>query len=490
MSAEHRIEGLLRELAPQVLGTLVRRYGQFDACEDAVQEALLAAVLHWPAEGVPDRPRSWLLTVAVRALIDEWRSESARRRREERVARTVREPAAGGDLAARGDPIDGGDLAAGEGRADGGDLAARGGDVAVGGDPVAAGGDLAVGSDLAADPPGAGDRPGHREEGDTLALLFLCCHPALSPASQLALTLRAVGGLTTAEIAAAFLVPEATMAQRISRAKQRIKTAGARFELPPEPERAERLGVVLHVLYLVFNEGYTSSAGAALHRADLTAEAIRLVRLLRRLVPGEAEVAGLLALMLLTDARRAARTDDDGAIVPLAEQRRELWDTAAIAEGLALLTSSLGTGPIGPYQLQAAIAAVHDEARSAEETDWPQILALYEVLARVAPGPLVTLSRAVAVAMVHGPRAGLALLGTLDADGRMAHTHRLDAVRAHLLESAGDTAAARESYLRAARMTANAPEQRYLALRAARLRHLSSREGPEVTRGAEQPDKP
>jgi RNA polymerase sigma factor (sigma-70 family) len=388
---------------------LVRRHGQFGACEDAVQEALLAAALQWPADGVPERPRSWLLTVADRTLVDEWRSESARRRREESAA--AREAVA---------DLDGGD-----------------------------------------------DAPAH--EDDTLTLLFLCCHPALSRPSQLALTLRAVGGLTTKEIAAAFLVPEVTMAQRISRAKQRIRTAGARFELPAVEERAERLGVVLHVLYLIFNEGYTTSSGPELHRADLTAEAIRLVRLLHRVTPGEGEVAGLLALMLLTDARRAARTDTAGSIVPLDEQRRELWDAGAIAEGLALITRTLGTSPVGPYQLQAAIAAVHDEAPTADETDWPQILALYDVLALIAPGPVVTLSRAVALAMVHGSKAGLALLGTLDADDSMANSHRLEAVRAHLLERAGDTIAARESYLRAARMTASVPEQRYLALRAARL---------------------
>jgi RNA polymerase sigma factor (sigma-70 family) len=406
---EPRTEDLLRELAPQVLGTLVHRHGQFAACEDAVQEALLAAALQWPVEGVPSRPRSWLLTVASRSLVDEWRSESARRRREETVA--VVEPAA--------------------------------------------------------DPSALIDRAAHQD--DTLVLLFLCCHPAPSPPSQLALTLRAVGGLTTAEIAAAFLVPEATMAQRISRAKQSIRSAGARFELPPQSERAARLAVVLHVLYLVFNEGYTSSAGSTLHRTDLTAEAIRLTRLLRRLLPDEGEVAGLLALMLLTDARRAARTDADGSIVPLAEQRRSVWDSALIAEGIALVTATLGNGPVGPYQLQAAIAAVHDEAATAEATDWPQILALYDVLAQVAPGPVVTLSRAVAIAMVHGPKAGLALVGTLDSDERMAQSHRLHAVRAHLLERAGDTLAAREAYLRAATMTASVPEQRYLSLRAARL---------------------
>ena len=404
MRIEPRIEDLLRELAPQVLGTLARRYGQFDACEDAVQEALLAAARQWAAGGVPDNPRSWLVTVASRRLVDEWRSESARRRREDTAA--------------------------------------------------------------ALEVPGRTQVPGH---DDTLALLFMCCHPSLSVPSQLALTLRAVGGLTTAEIANAFLVPEATMAQRISRAKERIKSAGMRFDLPPEPERADRLRVVLHVLYLVFNEGYLASSGPGLNRADLTTEAIRLARLLQRLAPAEGEAAALLALMLLTDARRAARTDADGNIVPLAEQRRDLWNRDQVEEGVALLTQTLGTAPVGPYQMQAAIAAVHDEAPSAAETDWPQILALYEVLERVSPGPVVTLNRAVAVAMVNGPRAGLALLGTLDADDRMAHNHRLDAVRGHLLEMAGDTSAARESYMRAARVTASLPEQRYLSLRAARL---------------------
>jgi RNA polymerase sigma factor (sigma-70 family) len=410
----HRFEDLLRELAPQVLSALVRRHGGFDACEDAVQDALLAAAVQWPADGVPERPLPWLLRVAGRSLIDGWRSESARRRREEIAAgRTV-----------------------------------------IAGEP-------------AVEPAATSLEPADQDE--TLALLFLCCHPTLSAPSQLALTLRAVGGLTTAEIAAAFLVPEATMAQRISRAKQRIRNAGARFELPAEPERAARLGVVLHVLYLVFNEGYTSSSGTALQRTDLTAEAIRLARLLHRLLPGEGEVAGLLALMLLTNARRLARTDAGGSLVPLADQRRELWDASAIVEGIALITRTLGTAPLGLYQLQAAIAAVHSEARTAEETDWPQILAMYDVLATMAPGPVVTLSRAVALAMVHGPKAGLALLGTLEADERIAQTHRLEAVRAHLLERAGDVIAARESYLRAATKTASVPEQRYLTLRAARL---------------------
>ena len=421
MTGQHRIEGLLRELAPQVLGVLVRRHGQFDACEDAVQEALLAATVQWPGEGVPERPRSWLLTVASRALVDSWRADSARRRRE---------------TAAALDPTD---------RSPATDY------VGV------------VGADLAAD----GD--------DTLTLLFLCCHPALSQPSQIALTLRAVGGLSNPQIAAAFLVPEATIAKRIVRAKQAVRDAGARFELPDQPQRTERLGVVLHVLYLIFNEGYTTSSGPALQRTDLIAEAIRLARLLHRLLPDEVEVAGLLALMLLTDARRAARTDADGRIVPLADQQRDRWDAAAITEGQAILNRTLGTGPVGPYQLQAAIAALHDEASTAEATDWPQILALYDVLTTAAPGPVVTLSRAVAVAHVHGPRAGLALLGTLDADDRMAHTHRLEAVRAHLLEQVGDTIAARRCYLRAAKMTASVPEQRYLELRAARLRDSASR---------------
>jgi predicted RNA polymerase sigma factor len=304
---------------------------------------------------------------------------------------------------------------------------------------------------------------------DTLTLLFLCCHPSLSAPSQLALTLRAVGGLTTAEIASAFLVPEATMAQRISRAKERIRSAGATFDMPPASERHERLRVVLHVLYLVFNEGYTTSSGPELNRADLTTEAIRLARMLHQLVPEEGEAAGLLALMLLTDARRAARSTADGWIVPLDEQRRELWNTEQIQEGVALLTQTLGTVPVGPYQMQAAIAAVHDEAPTAQDTDWPQILALYEVLEQIAPSAVVTLNRAVAVAMVNGPLAGLALLGTLDGDGRMANNHRLEAVRAHLLERAGELAAARDSYGKAARMTASIPEQRYLALKAAQL---------------------
>ena len=394
------IEELLRELAPQVLGVLARRHGQFDAAEDAVQEALLAAAVQWPADGVPDNPRSWLLAVASRRLVDEWRSESARRRREESTAL------------------------------------------------------LEV------------DRPPPPDEDDTLTLLFLCCHPSISPPSQLALTLRAVGGLTTAEIAAAFLVPEATMAQRISRAKHKIRGSGLPFAMPPAAERAERLRVVRQVLYLIFNEGYTTSGGPALHRADLTGEAIRLTRMLDALAPGDTETRGLLALMLLTDARRDARADAQGALIPLHEQDRSRWHAGQIAEGVALISATLGTGPIGPYQLQAAIAALHDEASTAGATDWPQILALYEVLERVSPGPVVTLNKAVALGWARGPLAGLAALAELDGDDRMAGHHRLDAVRGHLLERAGDRAGAHAAYLRAADRTTSVPERHYLILRA------------------------
>jgi RNA polymerase sigma factor (sigma-70 family) len=407
LTTEAGFEGLLRELVPQVLGALARRYGQFDACEDAVQEALLAALQQWPTRGLPDNPRAWLHSVAARRLVDLWRSETARRRREETLIdmRFI-------------------------------------------------------------------DQDEVQGQDDTLTLLFLCCHPALSEPSQLALTLRALGGLTTTEIARAFLVPEATMAQRISRAKQTIKTAAIRFDLPPEAERSERLRVVLHVLYLIFNEGYTTSEGQALQRTDLTSEAIRLTRMLLQVMPDEGDVAGLLALMLLTDARRAARTALDGSIVPLAAQDRALWNRDQIAEGLELLTRTLGKTPIGPYQLQAALAAVHDEAPTAEATDWAEIEALYQVLECVSPGPVVTLNRAVALAMVQGPAAGLALLETLETDERMQRSHRLEAVRAHLLERVGARQAARDAYLKAARMTASLPEQRYLISQATRLASL------------------
>jgi RNA polymerase sigma factor (sigma-70 family) len=405
------VADLLRELAPQVLAILVRRHGQFETCEDVVQEALLEAAVHWPEQGTPDNPRAWLLTVASRRLTDQWRSEKARRRREVAV-------------------------------------------VAM--DPVAA-------------EPSAADESAS-DADDTLALLLLCGHPALAEPAQLALTLRAVGGLTTAEIARAFLVPEATMAQRISRAKQRIRAAGARFEMPPPDQLGDRLRVVLRVLYLIFNEGYTASSGAQLQRAELTAEAIRLARTVHRLRPDDGEAAGLLALMLLTDARRATRTTADGGLVPLAEQDRARWDQARIAEGVALVSAALAHAAPGPYQLQAAIAAVHVEAGRAEDTDWRQILVLYRLLRRFDPSPMVVLNEAVALAMVNGPRSGLDLLDALAADDRMAGHHRLAAVRAHLLEQAGDHEAAREQYALAARRTTSLPEQRYLQAREARLR--------------------
>ncbi|MFI0965968.1 RNA polymerase sigma factor [Streptomyces sp. NPDC021080] len=401
------VEDLLRSLAPQVLGLLARRREDFDACEDAVQEALITAARHWPVHGIPENPRGWLLLTATRRHTDQVRSEAARRRREERVAR---EPAP------------------------------------------------------AAGP--AGD--------DTLALLFMCCHPTLTPASAIALTLRAVGGLTTAEIAAAYLVPEATMAQRISRAKQRLKARSVVFEVPVPgaPDRSARLGSVLHVLYLLFNEGYTASGGSVLHRADLSAEAVRLARQVHRLLPDEGEVAGLLALMLLTEARRPARTGPHGELIPLAEQDRTLWDRRLIQEGSTLLigTFAKGGGP-GTYRLQAAVAAVHDAAARAEDTDWPQIHGLYELLEHVTDNPLVTLNRAVALAMADGPAAALALLDELAAEDRgpLAGHHRMHAVRAHLLEMAGEAASALRHYRLAAALTTSTPEQRYLTTKAARL---------------------
>jgi RNA polymerase sigma factor (sigma-70 family) len=407
-----KVDDLLRRLVPLVLGVLVRRYRRFDVCEDAVQEALLAAALQWPEQGVPENPRGWLVTVASRRVTDELRSDHARRRREETA--TAQTPSDERVAPAPGDERD-------------------------------------------------------TDEDDTLTLLFLCAHPALSPASQLALTLRAVGGLSTAEIARAFLVPEATIAQRISRGKQSIKASGIPFTLPAERERAGRLRVVLHVLYLIFNEGYTASSGAELQRGELTSEAIRLTRELRRLLPDDGEVAGLLALMLLTEARRAARSRPDGSLVPLAEQDRSRWNQEEIQEGLTLVTDALSTTEPGPYQLQAAIAAVHAEAVRADETDWPQILALYELLEHTSPNPMITLNRAVALAMVRGPEAGLDLLRTLDDNPNVSGHHRLYAIRAHLLELTGDRASARASYEEAGRRTTSLPEQRYLEARAARL---------------------
>jgi RNA polymerase sigma factor (sigma-70 family) len=399
------VEDLLRELAPQVLGVLTRRYGDFDAAEDAVQEALLAAAVHWPAEGIPDRPRGWLIQTATRRLIDQLRSDRSRLAREDRALLTQPPPA---------------------------------------------------------------DVP---DRDDTLVVLFLCCHPALTPASAIALTLRAVGGLSTPEIARAFLVPEPTMAQRISRAKQRIKSSGVPFRLPTADEWADRLRTVLHVLYLIFNEGYATTAGDDVHRADLSDEAIRLARTVHRMLPDDPEVAGLLALMLLLDARRPARTGPGGELVPLPEQDRTRWDPALVAEGTALLTGAIGRGAVGEYQLQAGIAAVHDQAARAEDTDWPQILALYDLLDRMAGNPVVTLNRAVAAAMVHGPAAGLTLLAAVE--DQLSGQHRLDAVRAHLLEMAGDTTAAAEHYAAAAARTTNLPERHHLSRQVARLRNPS-----------------
>ncbi|MCC5579617.1 sigma-70 family RNA polymerase sigma factor [Microtetraspora sp. AC03309] len=406
------VDDLLRELAPQVVGVLTRRFGDFDAAEDAVQESMLDAVAQWPEQGVPDNPRGWLIQVAHRRMADQVRNEQARRRREELVA-------------AQAPP------------------------------------------ERRTAPPAEDAREAERD--DTLIMLFLCCHPALTSASAIALTLRSVGGLTTAEIAKAFMVPEATMAQRISRAKQRIKASGVPFRMPDPQDRAKRLGSVLHVLYLIFNEGYASSVGPDLHRVELSREAIRLARMAHHLLPDDCEVAGLLALMLLTDARRPARADAAGTPIPLTEQDRSLWDGQAIAEGIALVTRTLARGAVGPYQLQAAIAALHDEATTAEETDWPQILALYGLLERMSDNPVVTLNRAVAAAMVHGAATGLDMLRALDGDGRLTGNHRFYAARAHLLEMAGDRRAAVEDYRAAAGRTTSVPERDYLTTRAAQL---------------------
>jgi RNA polymerase sigma factor (sigma-70 family) len=403
------VESLLRQLAPQVLGAVVRRYGNFDTAEDAVQEAMLAAATQWPSDGVPENPKGWLITVAARRLTDLLRSEQARRRREDTVARW--------ELP----------------------------------------GQYADAAESSAD------------SDDTLILLFMCCHPALTPPSQIALTLRAVGGLTTTEVARAFLVSEATMTRRITRAKQQIKDSGIPFRLPAQEDRAERLAAVLHVLYLIFTEGYAATTGPRLHRVELATEAIRLTRVVHRLLPDDSEVAGLLALMLLTDARRAARTTASGELVSLGEQDRSLWNADDIAEGVALITHVLPRGTTGPYQLQAAIAAIHDEAPSSEETDWPQIKALYGLLLQMSDNPMVALNHAVAVGMADGPTAGLSRLDTLAGDKQLADDHRLYAVRAHLLEMSGDMAAAREAYLGAARRATNLPQQRYLNRQASRL---------------------
>jgi RNA polymerase sigma factor (sigma-70 family) len=413
-SLDCRAEQLLRDLAPQVLGATLRRFRDFAACEDAVQEALIAAATQWPRDGIPDNPRGWLIHVALRRMTDHVRGEISRRNREQ---------------------------------------------VAVEDVPIVVA--PAVYAEPGIDP------------DDTLVLLFMCCHPALSPASAIALTLRAVGGLTTAEIAKSFLVPEATMAQRISRAKQSIESSRVPFSMPEAVERAERLSSVLHVLYLIFNEGYTSSSGASLHRTDLSNEAIRLTRAVHQLLPADAQITGLLALMLLTDARRAARTGPLGELIPLDEQDRTLWDRQAIAEGLALVETAMSSGSVGEYQLQAAIAALHDEAPRYEDTDWPQILALYCVLQGMSDSPIVALNHAIATAMVDGPRAGLAQLEALDQDERLAGSHRLLAVRAHLLERAGEPQAAVPLYRTAAAKTTSMPERNYLLMRAARINERS-----------------
>jgi RNA polymerase sigma factor (sigma-70 family) len=405
---------LLRGLAPQVLGAVVRRFLDFAAAEDAVQEALFAAAIQWPREGVPDNPRAWLIQVASRRMTDHLRSELARRRRETAAAMQL--------------------------------------------DHLA---------------PAAGVE-NETDQDDTLVLLFMCCHVALTPSSAIALTLRAVGGLTTGEIANAFLVPEATMAQRISRAKQSIKASGVPFRLPTNQERAQRLRVVLHVLYLIFNEGYTSSVGPHLRRSELSREALRLTRAVHNLLPDDGEVTGLLALMLLTDARRAARTGPDGELIPLTKQDRTLWDHKQISEGIALISATLSKGSIGAYQLQAAIGAIHDEAARAEDTDWAQILALYDLLKRMSDNPMVMLNHAIATAMVHGPSAGIELLNALDADGRLTGHHRLDAVRAHLLELGGDHQAAIAHYRTAAGRASSLPERNYLMTQAVRLRESTT----------------
>jgi RNA polymerase sigma factor (sigma-70 family) len=399
-------EHLLRELAPQVLGAVIRRFHDFASAEDAVQESLLAAFLQWPREGIPENPRGWLIQVASRRMTDRLRSEIARQRRESAVAQDLETAAA----------------------------------------PEA-----------------------DAEQDDTLILLFMCCHPALTTSSAIALTLRAVGGLTTSEIAHAFLVPEATMAQRISRAKQTVKASGVPFELPTWEEQVQRLRTVLHVLYLIFSEGYTSSGGPQLQRLELASEAIRLTRLLYASLPDDSEVAGLLALMLLTDARRTARTGPEGELIPLTKQDRTVWDQGEISEGVALVTRALSKGSVGAYQLQAAIAAIHDEAPRVEDTDWPQVMALYELLKRMSDNPMVVLNHAIAVAMVHGPAKGLELIDTLDQDSRLAGHHRLHAVRAHLLEMAGDSHGAIAQYRLAAGKTTSIPERDYLISQAARL---------------------
>ncbi|MGC5167938.1 RNA polymerase sigma factor [Luteimicrobium sp. DT211] len=417
-SSDRDVEDVWRRCAPDVLAAVARHHGDFGRAEDAVQEALAAASRTWRADGVPDDPKAWLITVASRRYVDAWRSDSARERRE--LMSAARSPS---------DAF------------------------------------LAPSAESASAVP---------QRDDTLTLLVLCCHPVLPRASQVALTLRAVAGLTTAQVARAYLVPEATMAQRISRAKARLRDAGARFVPPSAEELPGRVDAVAQVLYLVFTEGHTTTSGTGLVDVSLADEAIRLARELHRLLPGDGEVAGLLALMLLTHARRAARTTADGSLVPLADQDRRLWDRPLIAEGTALVEAALPVGPVGPYQLQAAVAAVHDEAATAGDTDWVQIDVLYGMLDQVAPSPVVTMNHAVAVAEVAGPRAGLEMVEPLRADRALRRHHRLHAVRAHLLERLGETEEARAEYEVAAELTTSVVEQRYLNGRATALRTPST----------------
>ena len=408
--SESGLDAVWRACAPRVLAALVRRYGDFDSAEDALQEALLAGSRQWPESGVPNDPAAWLIAVASRRLVDQWRADHARAERELVVARRT--------------PSD---------------------------EPLTPGADRATSFD------------------DSVTLLLLCCHPALPRPAQVALTLRAVGGLSTAQIARAFLVPESTMAQRITRAKARLREVDARFTAPSASEMPARVAAVAQVLYLIFTEGHTTTDGTGLYDVSLTDEAIRLTRHLHAHLPDVGEITGLLALMLLSDARRAARLSPDGTLVPMADQDRMLWDQAKIGEGVALVEAALPTGTVGPYQLQAAIAAVHAEAVRSEATDWAQIQTLYAMLEGISPSPVVTLNHAVAVAMVDGPAAGLRMIDPLSQDKRLRRNHRLYAVRAHLLELDGEPAEAQANYATAARLTTSIPEQRYLIAQAERI---------------------
>lgn len=406
---------VLRELAPRVLGALTRRCGNFATAEDALAEALLAAVVAWKDDGLPGNPAGWVFEVAIRKLADLRRNDSARDRREQSAAIDA-------------DAITSADFER---------------------------------ADFVEDP------------GDVLRSIFLCCHPAIAVEQAIALTLRAIGGLTTAEIAHAFLVPETTLAQRISRAKEKLRSEGATFELPVGAERRERLGIVGHVLYLLYNEGHTASSGERLQRPVLASEAIRLARLLHRLVPDDRETAGLLALLLLTDSRRDTRTNEDGALIPLDQQDRSRWDRAQIAEGLAILDAILPHTAFhqdaGRFQIEAAISALHASAPSFDATDWRGVLRLYDQWLRLHDHPLVALQRPIAIAMIEGPAAGLAELAKLESNTHLAGTFRFETVRAHLLERAGQIPAAIASFRAAAAMAKNAAERAFLERKIAQL---------------------